>query len=353
MNMCEERAPLIAAESNETEAGAQCDAAVDAATETSVAASADDEPIVVPDATQQANALAWSSAEAPESGTDDRRPLPRALRLLLVAVGLGALALTTFVVGQQSARRPPPTPSAATDTAPTAIPAKMVPPLVPPQGPVSPQPIASPSAATTSPPVDDDEYVAMAISPSAINKQHHTGYGTAGSQDEADRIAISDCRGDSGNDDCLLINAGKYHGCVSYATDPSERRWASGSGDDPDEAKTKARQRLGGSGPTSTAVQCSAPPGAVEPSEAPTPSAATPETETAPVVPPSPAATRVDPAADQLFLTLIRQIPGTVIFDPATALAGGPKVCAELASRGRAATAADVLANDPGFVLAG
>ena len=49
-------------------------------------------------------------------------------------------------------------------------------------------------------------------------------------------------------------------------------------------------------------------------------------------------------------MSLIRQIPGTVIFDPATALAGGPKVCAELASRGRAATNADVLTNDPGFV---
>jgi hypothetical protein len=348
MTTGEEVAEMTDTESNETEAGSCGDAAVNAAAQTSAAATANDQTTVVPEATQQADALAWSTAETHEIGTDGR-PLPRALRLLLIAVGLGALALSTFVVGQHSALRSPPTQSATTATAPVATPAKILPAVVPPQPSVSPQPTASPSAAPTTPPVDDDEYVAMAISPSAINKPHHAGYGTAGSQEEADRIAISECRGASGNDDCLLINAGRHHGCVGYAADPSERRWASGSGDDPDEAKTKARQRLGASEASSVAVQCSTPPGAVTPSEAPTPTAPVQDTESVPAVPPSQATTAANPTADQLFMRLIQQIPGTVIFDPATALAGGPRICAELASRGRRATDIDVQANDPGF----
>ncbi|MFZ3293088.1 DUF732 domain-containing protein [Mycobacterium sp.] len=325
------------AESDETQASARSDkAAEDAAAETSAVVGADDETTVVPDVTQRAHALAWSTAENPELGTDNRHPLPRALKLLLVAVGVAALALAGFVVGQRSSPLQPPTPTAPTAKPSIALPAKLAPPSPPPPAPKPP-------------PVDDDEYVAMALSPSAIDQPHHAGFGTAGNQDEANRIAISECRSDSGNDDCLLIDAGRYHGCVSYAIDPSGHRWASGSGDDPAEARTKARNRLDSSGSVSTAVQCSDPPGLLKPFEMTKSDAAAPDTQSAtPVALPSPAINVGNPAADQLYLRLIQQIPGTVISDPATALAGGPRVCTSLVSRGRAATSAEVQANDLG-----
>ena len=67
------------AESDETQASARSDkAAEDAAAETSAVVGADDETTVVPDVTQRAHALAWSTAENPELGTDNRHPLPRA-----------------------------------------------------------------------------------------------------------------------------------------------------------------------------------------------------------------------------------------------------------------------------------
>jgi hypothetical protein len=38
------------------------------------------------------------------------------------------------------------------------------------------------------------------------------------------------CRASSGNDDCLLINAGMFHGCVAYAIDRADQtRWSSGA----------------------------------------------------------------------------------------------------------------------------
>ncbi len=107
---------------------------------------------------------------------------------------------------------------------------------------------------------DDDEFVAMAISPRGIGTLHTGGFGTSGTQDRANQIALGECRADTGNDDCLLVNAGTFHGCVSYAIDTSLRTWASGSGVDSDSARVNALSRLGT--PASFAVaQCSDPPG--------------------------------------------------------------------------------------------
>jgi hypothetical protein len=109
---------------------------------------------------------------------------------------------------------------------------------------------------------DDDEFVALAISPRAIDTPHIGGWGTAGTQDRANQIALSECRAASGNDDCLLVNAGMFHGCVSYAIDISRRAWASGFGVDSESARADARSRLGT--PASFVyAQCSDPPGVV------------------------------------------------------------------------------------------
>jgi hypothetical protein len=107
----------------------------------------------------------------------------------------------------------------------------------------------------------------MAVSVTAISSTQHkfAGFGTAGTQDEANRIALSECRV-LGNDDCLLVNAGVYHGCISVAIDPSTRSWASGSGPTVVAARADALHHKGASAPTAT--HCSDPPGSVTPAPA-------------------------------------------------------------------------------------
>jgi hypothetical protein len=123
---------------------------------------------------------------------------------------------------------------------------------------VSPSVSAPPQAARS----DDDEFVALALSPRALSSEHHAGFGTSGTQDRANQIALSECRAASGNDDCLLVNAGMFHGCVGYAVDSSRSSWASGSGPAADTALADALRRLGG--PAAFAyAQCSDPPGII------------------------------------------------------------------------------------------
>ena len=121
----------------------------------------------------------------------------------------------------------------------------------------APAPPAAPQAARP----DDDEFVALAISPRAIGNLHVGGFGTSGTQDQANQIALSQCRANTGNDDCLTVTAGMFHGCVSAAIDSSQHEWAGASGVDADTAGAAALSRLGRSG--STVVQCSDPPGLV------------------------------------------------------------------------------------------
>jgi serine/threonine-protein kinase len=131
-----------------------------------------------------------------------------------------------------------------------------------------------------------------------------------------------------------------YHGCVSYAADRSARMWVSGSGADYAAARADALRRLPGAG--FVAVQCSNPPGVL--TSAPPAPAAAPAPPTTVTEAPQPSV-----QADQIYMALISQIPGTVINDPATAVAGGRRICPGLASSGRTATEAAVQANDPGF----
>jgi hypothetical protein len=187
--------------------------------------------------------------------------------------------------------------------------------------------------------LDDDEFVAVAISPRALGAPHHAGFGHAGTQEKADRIALSECKATSGNDDCLTVNAGMFHGCISYAIDSSRQTWASGSGADPAAARADALRRLE-LPEYSSYVQCSDPPGEIRAPESPPSQPAQPTRVT---LPPQ------NPAADQLYRTLISQIPGVVITDPANAPAGGRAICQSLPNQGRAATEAAVRINDPGF----
>jgi hypothetical protein len=180
----------------------------------------------------------------------------------------------------------------------------------------------------------------LRTAPAAINTPHTGGFGTAGTQDEANRIALSECRAGTGNDDCLPVNAGMYHGCVSFAIVRSRREWAGGSGADSDAARADARRRLPDA--DFVGVQCSDPPGIIPATESPTAAAAAPPTTVTKTPAPS-------VQADQIYMALISQIPGTVIADPATAVAGGRNICPGLAAQGRAANEAAVQPNDPGF----
>jgi hypothetical protein len=110
---------------------------------------------------------------------------------------------------------------------------------------------------------DDDEFVALAISPNSIGSGHSFGgFGTSGTQERANQIALSECRATHGNDECLLVNAGMFHGCVAYATNPNNQGWAGGSGADADQARTEATRRLGMvPAPSNVYARCSTPPG--------------------------------------------------------------------------------------------
>ena len=123
---------------------------------------------------------------------------------------------------------------------------------------------AAPSrtAATPAATPDDDEFVALAISPRAIGiptMSGEGGFGMAGTQAKADQIALSECRAASGNDDCLTVNAGIFHGCVAYAVNSATYSWAGGSGADESQARMDATHRLGKI-PTFVAAKCSSPP---------------------------------------------------------------------------------------------
>jgi hypothetical protein len=296
----------------------------------------DAETELVPPASAAAGtAHAWSHEEP------ITEVLPRPWRSAWAIAGIGLLsavivAFAIFgVVALVKENR------GSTQTAP-ATPAHSVPASAPASAPASTQVAPPAPQPPAEPPADDNEYVAMAISPAAIGARHTSGgYGDAGSQDKANQIALSECRANTGNDDCLLVNAGMYHGCVSYAIDSSAHGWASGSGADFAAARSDALRRLESA--QFVGVHCSDPPGGNTKSAAPPP---VPEPQVSAAVTPAPRAAQ---ASDQLYMTLLSQVPGTVITDPATAVAGGRNICPSLASNGRAATEAAVQTNDPGF----
>lgn len=209
---------------------------------------ADDETTVVPDVrpTQAAPDLAWSSNDDTEE--IGRRSWRQAWGISAAVVGAAILLAAAFGAGWLMHRSPGQELRSLKDLSGSSSRAAPTTPALPAQ--------AGPRAARP----DDDEFVAVAISPSSLGAAHRSGFGTSGTQERANQIALSECKAFTGSDDCLPVGAGMFHGCVSYAIDSSLRTWASGSGADLDSARADALRRLGLPAHSSY-VQCSNPPG--------------------------------------------------------------------------------------------
>ena len=200
---------------------------------------------------------------------------------------------------------------------------------------------------------DDDEFVALAISPHGIGTSHLAGFGTSGIQDDANRIALSECRAGTGNDDCLLVNAGMFHGCVSFAINISQRNWASGSGVDSDAARANAANAMTrlGTPPSYVFVQCSDPPGIIKSGSdaaVPTSPSTTVTVQAAP--PPSTVVITVPDAtvADQNFLNKLRA-DGWLITNSQIMLNNAHAVCSRFKSGERSEQVNDELAAATGW----
>ena len=294
----------------------------------------DAETELVPPATAAGPEQAWSSEE-PATEVLSR---PWRSAWAIAGIGLLCAVIVAFAIfGVVALVREK---HGGTQTGSTT-PAHSVPAPAPASAPASAPAPAAPAAPRAARP-DDDEFVAVAISPSALHSPHHAGFGTSGTQDKANRIALNECKADSGNDDCLPVNAGMFHGCISYAIDSAQSSWASGSGADSAAAIADALHRLGVPA-YSSYVQCSDPPGIIRGPESPAPAAA-PALPTTVTEAPQPSV-----QADQIYSALVSQIPGVVITDPAAFTAGGRNICPSLAAHGRADTDAAVQANDPGL----
>lgn len=277
----------------------------------------------VPPATEMAPRLAWS-VEEPTTEAFARRPWRSVWAIagvgLLCAsiVALAVIGVVGFVkedhAGTQ-ARPPAPTQPAAALAPPAPAAAVALPP------PALLSPAQTAPTAPQASRLDDDEFVAVALSPRALAGPHIAGFGTAGTQDKADQIALSECRANTGNDDCLLINGGMFHGCISYAIDSTARRWSSGSGADVATARANAQHRLEGA-PDNTYTQCSDPPGLIR-SSAPSTAAAAPLP-----TPPSEAAPAVD--AEQVYRNFVLGIPDLTITNWGIMETGAHGICAYL-----------------------
>lgn len=104
----------------------------------------------------------------------------------------------------------------------------------------------------TTPTQDDNEFVALAISP--ITGQPG-GWGTAGSQDQANQIAVAECSTAMGNT-CEVV-AWAHNGCTSVAFDSNSGLFAGAAGPDITSAETNALEKLNSPGARVTAFRCS------------------------------------------------------------------------------------------------
>jgi hypothetical protein len=137
-----------------------------------------------------------------------------------------------------------------------------------PSSPQPPEPAPAPPVEPVASDPHDDEFVAVAISPLsvAVNDPQHAGaYGTSGTRPGASAIAVSECHKATGHTDCVPVNRGMFHGCVSFAIYGSA--WAGGVGVSQAEAVLDAKRNLRAAGVDSgsagvvLAVECSTPPG--------------------------------------------------------------------------------------------
>lgn len=105
--------------------------------------------------------------------------------------------------------------------------------------------IAAPPAAA------DDDFVALAVS---VGSGRAAGWGTGGSQEQANRIAFAHCTAEAG-DVCEVV-AGTRNGCASVAFDRSGR-FQGGSGPDTTASNADALAKLGAPNGRIKASHCS------------------------------------------------------------------------------------------------
>lgn len=97
----------------------------------------------------------------------------------------------------------------------------------------------------------DDEFVALAVS---VGSGRAAGWGTGGSQDQANQTALAHCTAEAG-DVCEVV-AGTRDGCASVAFDRSGR-YMGGSGPDTTAANADALAKLGAPNGRIKASHCS------------------------------------------------------------------------------------------------
>lgn len=98
----------------------------------------------------------------------------------------------------------------------------------------------------------DDDFVALAVS---VGSGRAAGWGTGGSQDQANQIALTHCTAEAG-DVCEVV-AGTHNGCASVAFDRISGRFQGGSGPDTTASNADALAKLGAPNGRIKASHCS------------------------------------------------------------------------------------------------
>jgi hypothetical protein len=98
----------------------------------------------------------------------------------------------------------------------------------------------------------DDDFVALAVS---VGSGRAAGWGTGGSQDQANQIALAHCTAEAG-DACEVV-AGTRNGCASVAFDRVSGRFQGGSGPDTTASANDALARLGSPNGRVKSTHCS------------------------------------------------------------------------------------------------
>lgn len=159
--------------------------------------------------------------------TDERAYSWRTVQIFVGLMAVAVLAATWMVAAWWTHRED--TASTPTSAAPTVQPS-------PDDHIVAAAPAPAP-AAVPPPVVDDDAYVAAAIS----FKTMKSWYGMAGSDYRARSIAMTECKTVIGADDCVVAES-TFHGCIAVVMDKSGN-FSGGKGPDADSAKADAYAR--------------------------------------------------------------------------------------------------------------
>jgi len=136
--------------------------------------------------------------------------------------------------------------------APAAVGASPPLPAAPTTGPCPPGYYVSPDDLTEClPPTPGNMFVSIAASTTT----GQAGWGSGGSMEEADRIAVAQCTANTNSVCSVVTNAG--NGCVAYAVDAATRTIGGGAGPDP--ASAAADALLGLANGEVLTVQCARP----------------------------------------------------------------------------------------------